>query len=93
MAKDIILDSNNDILIQNGDFFIGKSLTQDGLLILSSNTGEWKSDPLLGCNLTTLNNSSGDNATIERRIKMQLERDGKDYDNLKQLININVNES
>ncbi|QQV91587.1 oxidase [Winogradskyella phage Peternella_1] len=88
MATDIVLDENDDITIVNGDFAIGESLTQEVGLILKANQGEWKSDPLIGANLIQLINSNVDDSKLKTRVKLQLQRDGKDYNEIKDLINL-----
>ncbi len=75
--KDILLDDNTgDLAIKGGDLFVGDSLDQEVGLILRLNQGELKSDPLLGPNLTSLLKGS-DNERIKRKIKLNLELDGK----------------
>ena len=51
MAKDILLDENDDLKILNGDFDIGESEMQEVGIILRLRQGELKSDPILGANL------------------------------------------
>lgn len=91
MEKDILLDDNDDLIIENGDFKIGESLTQDVGLILRMNQGELKEDPLLGANLIQLIKSSVDNDELQTRVKLHLQRDGKDYEALKNYIKLNRN--
>lgn len=83
---DILLDDDNDLLIENGDLTIGDSAIQDVALILATNKGEWKSAPLLGANLTELLRSRASQDEINKRIRLQMEYDGKDYDRIKELI-------
>lgn len=88
--EDILLDDTNDIIIQNGDFAIGDSLTQEVGLILGLTQGTLNSDPVLGPNLFLLMKSTGNKETIATRVKLHLARDGKNYDELKEMIKINA---
>lgn len=86
MAKDILLDDNNDLQIVNGDFVIGESLMQEVGIILQMSQGELKSDPLIGANLNTKIRGVRNDAKIRRLIETQMELDGKDYDEIKNKI-------
>jgi len=86
---DIVLDDNNDITFVNGDFAIGESLTQEVSLILRASQGEFKNDPLIGANLIQLVNSSVSETKLKTRVKLHLQRDGKDYNAIKDFINLN----
>jgi len=90
MAKDVLLDDDYDLKILNGDFVIGESTMQDVVLILQTNKGEWKHDPILGCNLIELIKSKSSKVEVEKRVRLQLERDGKNYDKIKNIINFNI---
>jgi hypothetical protein len=88
MAKDIVLDSEFDLKIVNGDFVIDESETQEVALILSMSQGELKSDPLIGANLIEFIRGGKDKVKIEKHIRSQLELDDKDYDDIKENIKI-----
>lgn len=88
--KDALLDANDDLLIENGDFVIGESLTQEVGIILRLNQGQLKSDPLLGPNLVRLINSKASTQDIQTMVKTHLARDGKDYEQVKQLMQLNI---
>ncbi|MGB1307537.1 MAG: hypothetical protein ACPG6B_01405 [Oceanihabitans sp.] len=88
MGVDFLLDANDDILIANGDFVLGDSLTQDVGIILRLNQGELKSDPLLGPNLIRHINSNIDEVDLQTVVKLHLQRDGKDYEEIKKYINL-----
>lgn len=88
MAKDIVLDSEFDLKIVNGDFVIDESETQEVALILSISQGELKSDPLIGANLIEFIRGGKDKVKIEKHIRSQLELDDKDYDDIKENIKI-----
>ncbi len=90
MAKDILLTSDNDLQILNGDFVIGESLMQEVGIILQMSQGDLKSDPLIGANLTTRIRGVKDNLKLQRHIETQLEMDDKDYDEIKEFLKINI---
>lgn len=50
-AQDIIVDSDQDLIIRNGDFEIGISEEQNIEHILLSNKGDWRQWGLLGVGL------------------------------------------
>lgn len=88
---DIKLDINDDLGITDGDFTIGESLSQDVGIILRLNQGDLKSDPVLGPNLMRLINSKVSQQELQTIIKLHLERDGKDYNEVKNIMQINTN--
>ena len=88
--KDILVDEHNDLEIIAGDFSTGDSLLQEVGFILQSQQGNWKSDPLVGANMVELIKGKHNRTAVEKRIKIQLERDGKDYDAIKKLLKLNI---
>ena len=86
---DILLSENDDLLIANGDFVIDESVLQDVGIILRLNSGDLKSDPIMAPNLIQLVKGKADNQEFEDRVRLFLSRDGKNYDDIKKLININ----
>lgn len=93
MAKDILIDENNKIQILNGDFSIGESELQEVIIILQLRQGELKSDPILGANIQHFIKSKYDRVAIEKRVKINLERDGKMPENIIRKINLKTNGS
>ena len=85
---DIMLDNNDDMQIANGDFVIGESMLQEVGIIIRLNSGELKSDPVLGPNLIQLTNSNADLQEFEERLRLHLQRDNKNYEDVKKLISI-----
>jgi hypothetical protein len=80
MAKDnedILLDSDGDEKVDNGDFAIGDGSLEDCECILNSNTGTVKSDPLIGANLFLLMNGQVTKTEIRQRVQLNLARDNK----------------
>lgn len=84
--KDILLDDDGDLKLENGDFVIGDSLEQEVALLLQLNKGEIKLDPLVGCDLIKIMKSNASNIEIKKIVKLQLSRDGKNYETLKNQI-------
>lgn len=95
MAKniDILLSSDIDIMLSNGDFVIGDSTMQNQYLILSSQKGEWKENPFIGAGIEDMLNDEGSEAYWKRRIVEELKRDGMDVKEVKIINNgqININ--
>jgi hypothetical protein len=90
MAKDFIQDIDGDLKINNGDFVIGESEMQEVAAILEMSQGELRNDPLIGANLTTQIRSVENVEKIKRLISVQLELDEKDYDDIKEKIELNI---
>lgn len=86
---DFLLDDDNDIQFDaNGELVIGESELQDVALIIQTNPGEWKEDPIIGMGMAKYIKSKEDRAIIERELKKQLARDGKDYERIKNKLKI-----
>ena len=90
MAKDILLDENNDIKISNGDFDIWDSEMQEVGLILQSTQGEWKAEPILGPNLFRFIKSKSSRLEIEKTIRIHLAIDNKDFNALRTKIETQI---
>lgn len=90
MAKDILLDDNNDLKFLNGDFDTGESEMQEVALILQSTQGEWKNEPLLGPNLFRFLKSKESKVAIEKQISIHLAIDNKDFKTLKTKIEAKI---
>lgn len=95
--KGIQLGKNGDIDIIprsiNGKLtgmVINDTQIQDAAVVLDLNQGELKEDPILGPNLLRFIRSHGDKAMIEKQIKIHLARIGINYEELKNIININL---
>ncbi len=82
--KDIQLDTQDDLVMQNGDFAAGESLLQEVGILLRLNQGELKSDPLLGPNLIELEKGTASAKAFKTRVRLHLQRDGKDYQQIKE---------
>lgn len=89
--RDFILGDDGDMQVRNGDFVAGESLTQEVALIMLTNKGEIRHDPLCGCDLLKMTNARITRARFERLVRVQLERDGKNWSDLKDGINLRTN--
>lgn len=83
---DFLLDDNDDMIIANGDFQTGDSFDQEVGIIIRLNQGEMKSDPVLGPNLVRMINAKANHERIKSVMKLNLARDAKDYDKVKDYI-------
>lgn len=78
LAQDILLDLNNDLLINNGDFTIGDSNEQHIDMLLKTNIGDWKQSPLTGIGIENwlLSPVPKSIPSLEKKIREQLSFDG-----------------
>jgi hypothetical protein len=75
-VKDITLDDNLDLIIENGDFKVSDSDMQHIQLICLTDLGHWKQFPLLGVGIEKYIASSGQVDSLKRNINIQLSSDG-----------------
>ena len=87
-GKGILLNGDNDLLIQNGSMTIGDSEMQEVAVILGLNQGELKFKPTLGPNLIQLVKANTSRFDIEQRVRVHLAIDRKDYNAVKNKIQI-----
>lgn len=73
--RDFLIDQDNNLLIENGDWFVGDSHHQHIELLLTSLPGQWKENPEAGVGLSLSQNGVID-GFIKRTIAVQLEADG-----------------
>lgn len=75
MPTDLLLDSNSDILIADGDFVIGDSTKQNQRALLIANKSEFKQHPKTGVGINgyLLDENEQD---MLREIRSQFESDG-----------------
>lgn len=75
MPIDILLDSNFDILIENGDLVLGECTRQNQALLLYAEKGEIREFPTRGVGLRSwlLDDRNGD---LNSQIKREFEADG-----------------
>lgn len=74
--NDILLDDNDDLLIQNGDFVIGESEQQEVEAILRAYPGWYKQFPTVGVGIMDYLNGP-DFQKLQPKIQIQLQQDGK----------------
>ena len=86
MPKDILLNSDDDLLFRDGDFVVGESVTQEVGIILRLNQGELKQDPLLGPNLVQMIKSEATSNEVRTKVKLHLQRDGQNYEEIRKQI-------
>jgi hypothetical protein len=89
--RDFLVDETGRMVIRNGTFATGESLTQEVGLILVTNKGEIRHDVFCGCDLLRRTNSVISRSEFERVVKVQLERDGKNWTDIKNGVTIRTN--
>lgn len=75
MAKDILLDEDNDLAITNGDYTMQWSDSQNLNTLMLTNKGMLKNAPLIGPNLINLANARFDIVKTEGDVKQALDAD------------------
>ena len=88
--RDIMLDADDDLKIIDGDFLVDESYLQEVGIIIRLNSGELKSDPVLGPNLVQLMRGKYDKAEFDGRVRLHLSRDKKRYEDVKSLVHLKV---
>lgn len=73
--KDILLRSDFDLDIVNGDIAVGDSQVQQPQLLLNTSPGEWPNAPTTGIGIARYVESA-DQASLARRIQTELTADG-----------------
>lgn len=76
MRKDILIDDNDDLLLENGDFVIGESDQQHVLQVIEQQLGETKEFPLVGFGAINYIKTRITEAEFKRDLKVQLNYDG-----------------
>lgn len=74
--KDFLYDSNNDLVIKNGQFLSGIAENQYINQILKSVPGNWRYHPTVGVNINKYLGGPFNFAVVESSIISQLKRDG-----------------
>jgi hypothetical protein len=85
-GKGILLDDNNDLLIVGKQLKVGDSVMQEVAIILEMSQGELKSKPVLGADIIQLLKANASKTDFERRARIHLEKDGKNYSEIKNKI-------
>ena len=73
--KDILLDTDGDLAIENGDLVIGTSDLQHQQLLLQTFKGEWKDNPTIAVGAAGFLKEN-DVQGLAAEIKQEFERDG-----------------
>ena len=74
---DILLDKQTyDLIIQNGDFFIGNSDQQETNLIINTSIGNWFQYPLVGVSIINYISGNIQARQLEQAIELQMKTDG-----------------
>jgi hypothetical protein len=88
--QDILLDTDFEDKVVDGDFAVGDGILDDCNIILKLNTGALKSDVVIGPNLIRLMNSNISPTQFKQEIKLHLNRDGK-YPKKLEIVEGNIN--
>jgi hypothetical protein len=86
--KGILLGADGDLEVINGTLKFGDTTLQEVGLLLSLNQGELKTDPILGPNLVEKIRSNASRMSLQTIIKKHLKRDNKDFDEVKDYLQI-----
>lgn len=83
-STDIKIDENYDVSTNptSHDFEVGDVTLQNQALIIASQKGEWKENPMLGCGIDDMANDET-TAGWQRSIREELERDGLSVSKIK----------
>lgn len=96
----IQLDEKNDLEIHvqrdasgkiTGGLLVADRTVQDAYIVLSSNQGEIKEDPVCGANLLRLVRGKRDDERVKKTIQQSLQRVGIGIDELKSVMRVIIN--
>ena len=76
MVSDVLINAEGEVQVTNGDFDIGQSDQQHAFLLLATEKGEWRHQPLLGVGLSKYINDESPDVLMKQEIRVQLEADG-----------------
>jgi len=79
--KDVLVDSDGDLLIVDGDLVIGDSDEQNQRHLILASKGEYKRNPEIGGDLLNLLDEDNPKKAVTE-IKKQLEYDGAKVNNI-----------
>lgn len=82
IARDLELDDNFDLLIKDGDFVVTPSDDHTQEIIIISSKGSFRFAPMVGVDIYTYLNSTGQADSIKRDIQEQLRLDGYRVDTI-----------
>lgn len=90
-SRDFAVDETGRLVLRAGGIHVQESLTQEVGLLLITCKGEMRFDPLCGCDLVRRMNGRISRAQLERTARVQMERDGKNWGDIKRGVNIKTN--
>ncbi len=73
---DILLDSNQTIMFENGDIKIGNGLKQHIGAIMNASPGNFRNHPTLGVGIVNFIDSPQDITELEQVVRLNFEQDG-----------------
>jgi hypothetical protein len=82
IAGDLEVDGNYDLLMKDGDFVVAASDDHTQELIIISSKGSFRFAPMVGVEIYTYLNSTGQVDSIKRDIQEQLRLDGYRVDEI-----------
>ncbi len=89
--RDFLLDDTGRLITRNGGIATGNSYTQEVALLMLTNKGELRHDPLAGCDLVRRTNSRLTQSELARIVRVQVERDGKQWSDVMNGLNLTTN--
>lgn len=89
--RDFLLDEDGRLVLRNGGIATGNSFTQEVALLMLTNNGELRHDPLAGCDLVRRTNSRLTQSELARLVRVQVERDGKQWSDVMGGLKLNTN--
>ena len=89
--RDFLLDNTGKMIIRNGEFATGESLTQEVSMLILTCKGEIRDDVFCGCDFIRRQNSVISRSEFLSVVKLQTARDGKAWTDIKGGINIRIN--
>lgn len=89
--RDFLLDDEGRLVLRNGGIATGNSFTQEVALLMLTNKGELRHDPLAGCDLVRRTNSRIARSDLARLVRVQVERDGKQWSDVMGGLKLNTN--
>lgn len=89
--RGILVSDSGELVIRNGTLAVGDTLSQDVALLMLTNKGEIRHDMFTGCDLLRRTNSRMSRSEFERIVRVQVERDGKQWHAIKDGIRLRTN--
>lgn len=93
MVKSMLIDSQDDLKVENGSIKLGNTTMQNVYILFNMNQGELKEDPIVGLNLLKMIRGGENKEKIRKTIEVGLARIGINIDDVKNEIDLIVNQS